>query len=241
MTDAYAMIITGLERMLEHEILAGRRYVPMGVAVTSLTQPATEAERNDNADVLSAPAEESLREPAADAYGNAVLTACASCPCRNESPPVSGGGKCESPDFMFVCEYPAAGADSCGGLFAKADFELLGNMIKAMGTDVESVFITAAIKCRPPNKTAADSAMPCAELLAAQIAEIKPKCIIALGDYALRLLTGQPTLTARNEHGKLRKIKGIPLVPSFNPAYLNKFPAVKKDAWKDLKIAMCQI
>ncbi len=112
----------------------------------------------------------------------------------NQSTPVAGTGKRDAPDYFFVCEYPATGADACGGIFARADFDLLCNMLKAMGTDAESVFITAAIKCRPSGKAAADSATPCVKWLMKQVAETKPKCIVAMGDYALRLLAASDAL-----------------------------------------------
>ena len=230
--------LTGLVRTLEHEILAGRRFAPIEVGRAIPCQPeAVEETGRKISSTQNAPE----TQPIAINNQQSTIGDCPSCPCKGALPPITGVGNENSPDYFFVCEYPASGADACGGVMAKADFELLENMLKAMGTDSASVYITAAIKCRPPNKTAADEAASCVKLLEEQIEQIKPKCIIALGDYALRMLTGQPSFTIRNEHGKLRKYKNIPFVPTFNPAYLNKFPAVKKDAWKDLKMAMTQI
>ena len=239
-------ILTSLSRTLEHEILMGRRFAPIDPEVVRAlaeggAQPSRQAETNITERLAGTAAPHLEQRLAGTAAPHLSLASCKLCSCRGEAAPVYGVGKRNSPAFMFVCEYPAAGADACGGLMAKADFELLENMLKAMGTSAEEVFITAAIKCRPPSKTAADEASPCAQWLAEQADEIKPKCIVAMGDYALRLLSGQAALSVRNEHGKLRKFKGIPFVPTFNPAYLNKFPAVKKDAWKDLKVALAQI
>jgi len=229
-----AEIITGLARTLEHEILAGRRYARVDPEAADLKLGNLETWKSGNTPTPPS------GHPSLEGNITGELSKCQLCSCRGEAAPVEGTGKRDAPDFMFVCEYPAAGADACGGLMARADFELLENMLKAMGTDAAEVFITAAIKCRPAGKSAADGAAPCAKWLAEQAGEIKPKCIVAMGDYALRLLSGQPALSVRNDHGKIRKFKGIPFVPTFNPAYLNKFPAVKKDAWKDLKIAIAQ-
>ncbi|MCL1910337.1 MAG: uracil-DNA glycosylase [Kiritimatiellaeota bacterium] len=247
-------LLTGLARTLEHEILAGRRFAPIDPEVArgfvAAMSGAGAPPKRPQVENIS-PAETPPPAPAIPATAPAAvddtaresvrLETCDACPCHGAAPPVFGVGRRDAPDYMFVCEYPASGADVCGGLFAKADFELLEKILKAMGTDAASVFMTAAIKCRPPNKTAADEAAPCGKWLAEQVDEIKPKCIVAMGDYALRLMAGQSTLSVMNEHGKLRKYKGVPYVPTYSPAYINKFPDVKKDAWKDLKMAMAQV
>ena len=227
---------------------AKRRADPQAAAefrsrAASAAAPDGAAQNAFAADAAGAAASASAAAPAQFAQNGAIpmrLQDCEACPCRGKAEPVEGAGNKNSPDYMFVCDGPAAAADSCGGILARADFELLEKMLSAMGTGAQEVFIAAAIKCRPPDKASAAAAAPCAEWLRRQAAEIRPKCIVAMGDYALRLLAGQSALTVKNEHGKLRMFEGIPLVPTYAPSYLNKFPSVKKDAWKDLKIAMAQ-
>ena len=238
-------ILKALERTVEHEILAGRRHAAIApsiaaefIAVAKSGPRHRAAPQNEAVFENAAPAADSYAPPSASER----LEDCKACPCRSETTePAIGAGNKNAPDYFFVCDCPASGADSCGDILTQSDFDLLEKMLVAMGTNSSAVYITAAIKCRPPDKPSADKAAPCAEWLRKQVAEIKPKCVIAMGDYALRILASQPALTAKNEHGKLRMFEGIPLVPTYAPAYLNKFPSVKKDAWKDLKIAMTQV
>ena len=61
--------------------------------------------------------------------------------------------------------------------------------------------------------------------------------ICALGSIALKTLLG-PHLFISAARGHVHDYRGIPLVPTFHPAYLLRNPPAKKLAWADLKTVM---
>jgi DNA polymerase len=109
-------------------------------------------------------------------------------------------------------------------------------MIEAMGLRREEVYIANVLKCRPPENRAPapDEVEKCEPFLRRQIELLKPKIICALGNHALRALTGYT--------GGISKVRGRPMellfgtvVPTFHPAYLLRNPPAKREAWEDLK------
>lgn len=110
----------------------------------------------------------------------------------------------------------------------------------------EDFGVTNVIWCRPPNNilTGASYEFPaiehCAPNLEGALAELKPKAIIALGNQALRRLTG---------YWGIEKLRGYifdtqwgPVVPTYHPAYImrGKFSyirVVQQDIKKALYVA----
>jgi uracil-DNA glycosylase family 4 len=140
---------------------------------------------------------------------------------------------------MFVGEAPGHDEDLQARPFVGRAGQLLTQMIEAMGMKREEVYIANVLKCRPPeNRTPApDEVAKCEPYLRRQIELIRPKLICALGNHALRSLTGFS--------GGISKVRGRPMeflqwtvLPTFHPAYLLRNPAAKKEAWDDLKAVL---
>ena len=70
------------------------------------------------------------------------------------------------------------------------------------------------------------------------ISIIDPKIIILMGSSAMEAVTGINTKIS-SERGKWKEIilknKSYPLMISYNPSYLIRFPENKKYSWEDLK------
>ena len=73
------------------------------------------------------------------------------------------------------------------------------------------------------------------DVLRAQLAVIRPKLICALGTFAAQTLlrTREPISRLR---GRLHAYEGIPLLPTFHPAYLLRNPHEKRTVWEDMKL-----
>jgi len=154
---------------------------------------------------------------------------------------------------MFAGEGPGADEDEQGEPFVGRAGQLLNNMIKAMGLRREDVYIANIIKCRPPgNRTPErEECETCSPFLMRQIAVVKPKVVVALGTVAAN------TLLAMNASmGQLRGRvydftsgvrsndpywDGCALVVTHHPAFLLRDPRQKKEAWKDLQMAMKEL
>ena len=143
-----------------------------------------------------------------------------------------------SPDarLMFVGEAPGRDEDLQGKPFVGAAGQLLTKMIQAMGLAREEVYICNVLKDRPPaNRTPEpDEVEACLPFLREQIAIVRPSVICVLGAVAAKALLG-PHVAITKIRGQLTEYEGIPLVPTFHPAYLLRNPDAKRFAWADLK------
>ena len=172
----------------------------------------------------------------------AESAACSGCGlCNGRKQAVPGQGKAERPDLMFIGEAPGADEDEQGLAFVGRAGQLLTKMIAAMGYAREEVFIANICKCRPPNnRTPTPGEMAaCIPFLKRQIALIRPRYIVALGNTAILGLLGKSGIMRL--HGAWQEFEGIPLMPTFHPAYLLRLPAAKRDCWKDLQLVMAAL
>lgn len=149
--------------------------------------------------------------------------------------------------LVFVGEGPGADEDEQGLPFVGRAGQLLTDMIeKGMGLARSEVYICNVVKCRPPgNRTPeADEISSCLPFLHRQLRALAPELIIALGATAAHALLGtQPGRGPLNAlRGRLHRmeIAGWParVLVTYHPAYLLRDPRQKKEAWKDLQIAM---
>jgi len=166
----------------------------------------------------------------------AQVAGCRKCGlCETRTTVVFGEGDVNA-ELMFIGEAPGRDEDLQGRPFVGRAGQLLTQMILAMGFQREEVFIANVLKCRPPENRnpAPDEVAHCEPYLRRQIELVRPKLICALGNHALRALTGYT--------GGISKVRGRPMeflewrvVPTFHPAYLLRNPAAKREAWEDLK------
>ncbi len=174
--------------------------------------------------------------PAADLAAIAdVIAQCRACGlCEQRTKTVPGEGP-PTPELVFVGEGPGADEDASGRPFVGAAGQLLDKMIVAMGLQRSEVFICNVVKCRPPGNRAPepDEMAACLPYLEAQLTALRPKVLCLLGATPLKALLGLTGITRL--HGQRKEWRGIPVIPSFHPAYLLRNPEAKKPAWEDLK------
>ena len=138
--------------------------------------------------------------------------------------------------ILFVGEGPGAEEDRTGRPFVGQAGQLLDAMILALGFARDEVYIANTVKCRPPgNRDPGDDEMAaCAAFLDRQIDLLNPAVIVALGRVAAQRLSGsnRPVGALR---GRWASYRGVPLLPTFHPAYLLRSPSEKRGVWEDLK------
>lgn len=171
------------------------------------------------------------------------IAACSRCSlAATRTNVVPGVGNANTPDVMFVGEAPGADEDAKGIPFVGRAGQLLTKMIEAMGYTRDQVFIANILKCRPPgNRTPTPQEMEvCIPFLLRQLRIVRPKTIVALGATAVKglLRTNQGINSLR---GKWHDFDGIPLMPTFHPAYLLRMPVAKREAWADLKLVLAKL
>ena len=141
--------------------------------------------------------------------------------------------------LMFVGEAPGEDEDMQGIPFVGKAGGLLTKMIEAMGLKRDDVYICNTVKCRPPNNRnpEPDELSACEPFLKGQLAAVKPEVIVTLGKFAAQALLRDDTPISRLR-GQWRSYEGIPLMPTFHPAYLLRSPGEKGKVWDDLKQVM---
>jgi uracil-DNA glycosylase len=142
-------------------------------------------------------------------------------------------------DLLFVGEAPGADEDAQGRPFVGSAGQLLTKIIVAMGLKREDVYICNILKCRPPGNRnpLPDEIAACEPFLIRQIDAIRPRIICALGSFAARaLLKSEAPITVLR--GRFHSYQGMPLMPTYHPAYLLRNPGAKKQVWEDVQTIM---
>ena len=150
-----------------------------------------------------------------------------------------GDGDINSP-LMIVGETPGYEEDKSGLTFQGEIGDLLKKMFSAININLESIYKTYSINFRPPDdrRPSSQEIKRYSVFLKEHISIIDPKIIILLGGTAMEALTGLNSKIT-DERGKWKEIilknKSYPLLITYNPSYLLRYPEYKRQSWEDLK------
>ncbi len=149
---------------------------------------------------------------------------------RTRTQVVVGSGHPDA-DLMFVGEAPGYHEDRQGTPFVGQAGKVLEPLLGTIGLTRPDVYIANVLKCRPPGNRdpQPDEIAACEGHLFSQVELIRPRVICTLGNFATKLLSGQPHGITR-VHGRAqpRRIAGVDLVlyPIFHPAAALYTPAM---------------
>ena len=152
---------------------------------------------------------------------------------------VLGEGNIDSP-IMLIGEAPGEIEDKVGNPFKGESGELLDKMLIAINIKRENIYTSYAINFRPPEdrKPTSPEIKRYSNFLKEHISIIDPKIIILMGSTAMEAVTGINEKIS-SERGKWKEIilnnNTYPLMITFNPSYLIRYPDNKKYSWEDLK------
>jgi DNA polymerase len=150
--------------------------------------------------------------------------------------------------LCFIGEAPGADEDAQGLPFVGRAGQLLDRMIGAMGLSPErDVYVCNILKCRPPGnrRPEAEEMATCIPYLHEQLALVKPRVIVALGNTAVAALL-DTKLGITKLRGQWKLYRGQTLVmPTYHPSYLLR-PSpqqadAKRQAWEDLQLVMKEL
>ncbi len=135
---------------------------------------------------------------------------------------VFGAGDSDA-ELMFVGEAPGAEEDIQGLPFVGRSGILFTRLLEESGISREEVFITSTLKCRPPGNRDPRVAEieSCRPWLLEQIRLIEPRVVATLGNFATRLLSGNPAgITKVHGRAQVTSLGGrtVFLYPLFHPA-----------------------
>lgn len=136
--------------------------------------------------------------------------------------------------LVFIGEAPGMDEDLTGKPFVGQAGKLLTDIIKAMGLTRDEVYICNVVKCHPPRNRdpEPDEIGICLPFLKAQISFIKPEVICTLGRISAQSLVDKD-LKITKDRGQWYSFMGIPLMPTYHPAYLLRYGHAKRQVWED--------
>jgi uracil-DNA glycosylase family 4 len=222
---------------------AARPYLQKPVA----EQPALLALPGETVPSQSPPLDPQAKAAAFAALRERAL-ACVKCPhlASSRKNVVFGVGSIDA-QIMFVGEAPGADEDEQGEPFVGKAGQLLTKIIQATGLQRADVYIGNILKCRPDTpgqsagnrKPTSDEMATCIPYLHEQIDLIRPRVLVALGATAVEGLLGK-TLGITKLRGIWKTYRGIPLMPTYHPAYLlrNQAMSEKRKVWEDMLSVM---
>lgn len=161
---------------------------------------------------------------------------CRRCPLGDRRQHLVFGEGSPSAELVFVGEAPGADEDAQGRPFVGRAGQLLTKIIAAMGLKREEVYICNILKCRPPGNRnpLPDEIAACEPFLIRQLGVIRPRVICAMGSIAAHaLLKSEAPISVLR--GRFHSYQGIPLMPTYHPAYLLRNPGAKKQVWEDVQ------
>tara|TARA_B100001063_G_scaffold33104_1_gene26409 strand:- start:1032 stop:1751 length:720 start_codon:yes stop_codon:yes gene_type:complete len=152
---------------------------------------------------------------------------------------VMGDGNTDS-SIMLIGETPGELEDKTGHSFQGEIGILLKKMLLAINIDIDKVYRTYSINFRAPGdrKPTAKEIKRYSIFLKQHISIINPEILVLMGSTAMEAVIGSNDRIS-NERGKWKDIilksKTIPLIVTYSPSYLIRFPENKKYSWEDLK------
>ncbi len=166
---------------------------------------------------------------------------CTKCPLHEtRTKAVFGAGDADA-NVMFVGEAPGAEEDRQGLPFVGRAGQLLNQMLEEIGMSRDDVFIANVLKSRPPGNRDPQplEIEACRPYLFGQIRLIEPRVVCTLGNFATKLLSGNPTgITRVRGAPQVHELGGLTvfLLPLFHPAAALRTPAVKETLREDFKL-----
>lgn len=211
-------VVTDLQTFLEYQIADGVEALPLDREFLN-PSPSRRGVRK-----------ETLQEIRTD------LGDCQRCRlCQGRKNIVFGVGNPRA-ELVIVGEAPGRDEDIQGEPFVGRAGQLLNRMLSAIGLSREEVYICNVIKCRPPENRdpLPDEVASCEPFLIRQLQAIRPKVILAMGRFAAQTLLRTEEKISKIR-GQFREYQGIPVMPTYHPAFLLRNPSQRRPVWEDLQ------
>ncbi len=155
------------------------------------------------------------------------IAGCRRCPLhRHRTRAVPGEGTGSS-GIVLIGEAPGREEDATGRPFVGRAGRTLRRAIAEVGLDEGSLFITNAVKCRPPGnrRPTRGEIEACRPWLEAQLRALRPRAVVVLGGTALEALSGILRIAATLRELLERPVRAEAewgecwVIGSYHPAY----------------------
>lgn len=169
-----------------------------------------------------------------EALGGGIIR-CRKCPLHKSRAHAVPGEGDPCARVMLVGEAPGEKEDLLGRPFMGRTGEFFTRFLQEAGLDRGGLFITSAVKCRPPeNRNPSDTELSICyrAWLEKQIEALNPACVVLMGKAALRQVFGKEE-TLKQIHGSIRKQAGREYLITYHPTAGMRFPDVRTRMQED--------
>lgn len=146
---------------------------------------------------------------------------CELCPLHRAAQFVCLMGRGRIPaKVMIVGEAPGHREDDVGKPFQGKSGKLLDELLESIDMTRDEVYITNAVRCRPPENRTPDAKeiKACSVYMKKELEEVEPDYILTLGATALKALMGKAKITeVRGQVFEMKNSKAK-LMPTYHPA-----------------------
>ncbi len=170
-----------------------------------------------------------------------VVTSCERCPalCSNRTQIVNGRGP-EDAKIVFVGEGPGVDEDESGKPFMGKSGRILATLMKQVGIDPSTVYLTNATRCLPPRNRpnpTPEEVGNCHDYLIEELRAINPAVIVILGKQALSSLYKINTAIASVMGFTLYNddLPNIPMIATYHPSY------IMRGNWSDTALVLAHL
>jgi|SRR3989344_2063679 len=173
--------------------------------------------------------------------------------CKQCKHVVVGKGN-EKAAILFVGEAPGRNEDEQGLPFVGAAGKNLDKLLEKVGLSLDAIYVTNILKCHPPKNRdpLPEEIKAHTPWLLSQIANMHPKVVCSLGNYATKFFLAGGNVDEMNQqpgitkvHGKVRMISinglSIKLIPLFHPAAIIYNRKLIEEWEKDMEIVKREI
>lgn len=131
---------------------------------------------------------------------------------------VIGSGPMDA-KILLIGEAPGKNEDKQGKPFVGAAGRVLNGVLEGAGISRDTVYITNAVKCRPPENRVPkkEEIAACSPYLKKQLEVIAPRFVVLLGKTAAETFLGRKVSMAE-EHGKPFPHEGMTVMITYHPA-----------------------
>lgn len=162
---------------------------------------------------------------------------CKLCPLHESAQYVClmGDGPLDA-DIAIIGEAPGAREDEEHRAFVGKAGELLNELLNEAGLDRKECYITNVARCRPPSNRTPDrkEIKTCVgTYLSQELAHLKPKFVLLLGNSALQGLTGRSGIT--KHRGSLHEHDGYKALATYHPAAVLRNPSLRTAVAADIQ------
>jgi len=169
------------------------------------------------------------------------ILSCDACSlCKGRTQAVPGTGPLWTP-LAVIGEAPGAEEDVTGIPFCGKSGQLLfssdGLIPSVLGYQREHILIRNVCCCRPPGNANPDTEqiLSCASYLRSSLLNVYPKVILSVGVTPTSWFYGEQ-IAIGDVRGKVFYWEGIPVVPTYHPAYLLRNSNATHIVQDDLKV-----